>query len=75
MVDELAKKTSLLFIPVSSLAVFPLERLEQALEVPGSNSIKVIALDHLNEDRRPFSNKICKDLEQIIRARRSQLVF
>lgn len=50
---------------VSSLSLLPLNSLEQPLEVPGAEPVKLIALDDLNEHSWPVHHRLSEYLQQI----------
>lgn len=45
--------------------LLPLKRLKQTLEIPRPKPIKLMALDDLHKHRRPVSDMLRKDLQQI----------
>ena len=54
-----------LSLQITPFSLFPLDGFKQALEVPGTESIKVIALDDLNEHGRPVHQGLGKELQEI----------
>lgn len=50
---------------VSSLRLLQLDRLEQRLEVTGSESLMVLSLDDLEEERRTILARLAEDLQEI----------
>src|SRR5206468_3878552 len=50
---------------VPAKRLFPLDRLEQRLEVPLAEAARAVPLDHLEEQRRPVLERLREDLEQV----------
>src|SRR5436309_771793 len=52
-------------LQVSAQGLFPLDRFEEGLEVPVPEAARAVALDHLEEQRRPVLRGLREDLEQV----------
>src|SRR5205823_9124727 len=52
-------------LEVAAQGLFALDRLEQRLEVALAEGRRPVALDHLEEDRRPVLRRLREDLEQV----------
>src|SRR5262249_57102159 len=50
---------------VSAERLLALDRLEQRLEVPVAEAARAVALDHLEEERRPVLRGLREDLEKV----------
>ena len=50
---------------VAAQGLFALDRLEQRLEVALAEGARAVALDHLEEERRPVLHRLREDLEQV----------
>src|SRR3954451_18795043 len=50
---------------VSSPLLLALDRLEECLEVPLAEAARAVALDDLEEDRRPVADRLREDLQQV----------
>lgn len=54
-----------LLCQITSQSLLILNRLEQALKIPGPKTLMVIPLNKLKEQRRPILNRFRKNLQQI----------
>src|ERR671935_1470582 len=52
-------------LEVSAQRLFPLDRLEQRLEVAVAEAAGAVAFDHLEEHRRPVLRRLREDLQQV----------
>src|SRR3954452_1743977 len=50
---------------VSSPLLLALDRLEECLEVPLAEAARAVALDDLEEDRRPVADRLREDLQEV----------
>ena len=52
-------------LEVAAERLLALDRLEQRLEVPVAEAARAVALDHLEEERRPVLRRLREDLQQV----------
>lgn len=52
-------------LQIASLRLLPLDSLKQTLEVPSSESIKLVPLNNLNENRRAIHQRLREELQKI----------
>src|ERR671938_1657878 len=52
-------------LEVAPQGLLALDRLEQRLEVPVAEAARAVALDHLEEERRPVLRRLREDLEEV----------
>src|SRR5690349_22571492 len=52
-------------LEVAALGLLALDRLEQRLEVAVAEAARAVALDDLEEDRRPVADRLREDLQQV----------
>src|SRR5438067_10145946 len=52
-------------LEVSAKGLLALDRFEEGLEVPVAEAARAVALDHLEEERRPVLRRLREDLQQI----------
>src|SRR4051812_17032846 len=58
-------EVSPVFLEVAAERLLALDRLEQRLEVAVAEAARAVALDHLEEERRPVLRRLREDLEEV----------